>query len=223
MTKVGDEGIKRGSKWFILTAIIVRKDYEQQLLKQMKFITKELNFTTIHWNKIKQYSKRKFIIDNLCNMDFKTIHIMIDTEKMGKSKSERIYPYFLGFLLERVSKYVELNKSKVNIYISSRNNKKSNEDIIEYIESERSKNYVQKELINFIKFVPNSNMILLQLADICCSSLYNALTKNDSKNWYYVIKLKNKIYSKNGKILGYGFKAFPNINTLEYVNILKLK
>ena len=218
----GDEGINRGSEWFILTAIIVRKEYEQELIKRMKFITKELAFSTIHWNKIKLYSQRKFIIDNLNDMDFKIIHIMIDTNKMGKSKSERIYPYFLGFLLERVSRYVDVNNSKANIYISSRNNKKSNKEIIEYIESEKSNNSVQSNLINFIKFVPNANMILLQLADICCSSLYTALTKNDNKSWYYIIRLKDKIYSHNGKILGYGFKAFPNINKLKYMNILKL-
>lgn len=218
----GDEGINRGSRWFILTAILVRKDYEQNLLKTMKNITKELNFKILHWNKIKQYSKRKFIIDNLCNSDFKIIHIMIDTQKMGRSKSERIYPYFLGFLLERVSNLVKINLAKANIFISSRNNKQSNKDIIEYIESERSNNNVKKEFINFIKFVPNANMILLQLADVCCSSLYNALTKNDSKSWYYIIRLKEKIYAQNNKILGYGFKAFPNINKLEYINILKL-
>lgn len=218
----GDEGINRGSRWFILTAIIVRKDCEQNLLKTMKNITKKLNFKFIHWNKIKQYSTRKFIIDNLCNSDFKIIHVMIDTQKMGRSKSERIYPYFLGFLLERVSSLVKMEHAKANIFISSRNNKQSNKDIIEYIESERSNNNVQKELINFIKFVPNANMILLQLADVCCSSLYNALTKNDSKSWYYIIRLKEKIYSQNNKILGYGFKAFPNINKLEYINILKL-
>ena len=217
--KAGDEGIKRGSDWFILTAIIVSKKYEQELVKKMKFITKELGFSTIHWNKIKLYSQRKFIIDNLHDMNFKIIHIMIDTNKMGRSKSERIYPYFLGFLLERVSNYVGINNSKANVYISSRNNKKSNKEIIEYIESEKSNNSVQANLINFIKFVPNANMILLQLADICCSSLYTALTKNDNKSWYYIIRLKDKIYSHNGKILGNGFKAFPNINTIKYMNI----
>lgn len=220
--KVGDEGINRGSRWFILTAIIVRKDLETNLLQKMKFITKSLNFKTIHWNRVHQYSKRKFIIDNLCNENFKIIHVMIDTYKMGKSKSERIYPYFLGFLLERVSKFVISNNAKANIYISSRNNKQSNEDIVEYIESDRSSNDVRKDNINYIKFVPNANMILLQLADICCSSLYNALTKNDTKSWYYIIRLKEKIYSRNNKILGYGFKAFPNIDTLEYINVLKL-
>lgn len=220
--KVGDEGIKRGSEWFVLTAVIIKKDNEKQILNTMRNITTSLNYKFLHWNRIKQYSKRKMIIDEISKEDFTIIHVMIDTTKMGQTKSERIYPYFLGFLLERVCKFIRYRHAVSNIFISSRNNKLSDKEIIQYVQSEKSSNEVDTRYIKSIKFVPNANMRLLQLADICCSSLYNALTKNDSKNWYYVIRLKDKIYSQNGKILGHGFKAFPNIDTVRYLFLLKL-
>ena len=53
--KVGDEGIKRGSKWFILTAVLVHKSYDIQLSNKIIDIKKSLNMKRteqLHWNKI---------------------------------------------------------------------------------------------------------------------------------------------------------------------------
>ena len=41
--KVGDEGIKRGSEWFILTAIIVPKEYDLSLSKKILSIKETMN------------------------------------------------------------------------------------------------------------------------------------------------------------------------------------
>lgn len=65
--KVGDEGIKRGSKWFILTAIIVPKDYDLILSNKIVKIKENMNMNRkdqLHWNRILKYEKKfkSFII-----------------------------------------------------------------------------------------------------------------------------------------------------------------
>ena len=57
--KAGDEGIKRGSEWFILTAIIVPKEYDLTLSNKIVSIKETLNMNRkeqLHWNKILKLS-----------------------------------------------------------------------------------------------------------------------------------------------------------------------
>ena len=212
----GDEGIKRGSEWFILTAIIVPKEYDLTLSNKIVKIKNTMNMgrkEQLHWNKILKYDKKIQIIYDLISENFKIIHVAINTYEINKLKSKDIYPYFMSYLIERVSYYVSNNKGKCNIYISTRNenNKKKNLHLKNALMSKRHYHHINFKCINDIKFIDNRDRNLLQLADVCCSSFAQSIKYNTAQEWEYVLKLIANIWNYKGKIIGYGIKFYPPI------------
>lgn len=214
--KAGDEGIKRGSEWFILTAIIVPKEYDLTLSNKIVSIKKTLNMNRkdqLHWNKILKYYKKIQIIYDLISENFKIIHVAINTYEINKLKSKDLYPYFMSYLIERVSYYVSNNKGKCNIFISTRNenNKTKNEHLRTELMNKRTYHHIAIKCINNIKFIDNRERNLLQLADVCCSSFAQAIKYNTNQEWEYVLKLKSNIWNYKGLMMGYGIKFYPPI------------
>lgn len=223
--KVGDEGIKRGSKWFILTAIIVPQEHDLILSNKIVKIKENMNMNRkeqLHWNKILRYDKKIQIIYDLISENFKIIHIAINTYEIKKLKSKELYPYFMSYLIERVSYYVTNNKGKCNIFISSRNenNKEKNEHLKKELLSKRHYHNIVSKCINDIKFIDNRERNLLQLADVCCSSFAQAIKYNTPQEWEYVLKLKSNIWNYKGLVLNYGIKFYPPIEWFKKFPIL---
>lgn len=214
--KVGDEGIKRGSEWFILTAIIVPKEYDLALSNKIVSIKETMKMNRkdqLHWNKILKYDKKIQIIYDLIAENFKIIHVAINTNEIYKLKSKDIYPYFMSYLIERVSYYVSNNKAKCNIFISTRNenNKEKTEHLKTELMNKRHYHHIDIKCIKDIKFIDNRERNLLQLADVCCSSFAQAIKYNTKQEWEYVLKLKSNIWCYKGLIFGYGIKFYPTI------------
>ena len=226
--KVGDEGIKRGSEWFILTAIIVPKEYDLSLSKKILSIKETMNMQRkdqLHWNKILKYDKKIQIIYDLIAENFKIIHVAINTYEINKLKSKDLYPYFMSYLIERVSYYVSNNKGKCNIFISTRNenSKEKTEHLKNELMNKRSYHHINTKCINNIKFIDNRDRNLLQLADVCCSSFAQAIKYNTSQEWEYVMKLKTNIWNYKGKIIGYGIKFYPPLEYfIKFPELLKV-
>lgn len=225
----GDEGINRGSTWFILTAVIVKENNDLELSNKIVKIKETLNMPRkeqLHWNKILKHDKKIQIISNLINEKFKIIHVAINTYEIKKLQSKDIYPYFMSYLIERVTYYIKSVKSTCNIIISTRNdnNKKKNEFLKCELTNKRSYHNIDITVINDIRFIDNNKRNLLQLADVCCSSFSQAIKYNTNKEWEYVIKLKENLYKPNGELLGCGIKFYPDIEwASKYTNILLLK
>lgn len=214
--KVGDEGIKRGSEWFILTAIIVPKEYDLNLSNKIIKIKETMNMNRkdqLHWNKILKYDKKIQIIYSLISENFKIIHVAINTYQINKLKPKDLYPYFMSYLIERVSYYVTNNKGKCNIFISTRNenNKQKNIYLKNELMNKRKYHRISTKCINDIKFIDNRDRNLLQLADVCCSSFAQAIKYNTAQEWEYVLKLKSNLWSYKGMIISYGIKFYPPI------------
>lgn len=223
--KAGDEGIKRGSEWFILTAIIVPKEYDLTLSNKIVSIKETLNMNRkeqLHWNKILKYDKKIQIIYDLISENFKIIHVAINTYEINKLKSKDLYPYFMSYLIERVSYYVSNNKGKCNIFISTRNenNKIKNEHLRTELMNKRTYHHIAIKCINNIKFIDNRERNLLQLADVCCSSFAQAIKYNTNQEWEYVLKLKSNIWNYKGLIMGYGIKFYPPIEWFSCFSML---
>lgn len=224
----GDEGINRGSKWFILTAIIVPKEYDIKLSQKIIDIKTSMNMDRkdqLHWNKILKYDKKIKIIYNLVAEKFKIIHVAINTSEINKLKSKDIYPYFMSYLIERVTYYIEKNKGKCNIIISTRhdNNKEKNEYLKTELTNARSYHHIKTSYINSIKFIDNRDRNLLQLADVCCSSFAQAIKYNQDEYWEYVLKLKSNIWNYNNKIIGNGIKFYPDFDWfIEFPKLIEL-
>lgn len=179
----------------------------------------------LHWNKILKYDKKIQIIYDLIAENFKIIHVAINTYEINKLKSKDLYPYFMSYLIERVSYYVSNNKGKCNIFISTRNenSKEKTEHLKTELINKRPYHHINTKCINNIKFIDNRERNLLQLADVCCSSFAQAIKYNTPQEWEYVMKLKSNIWNYKGVIIGYGIKFYPPLDYfIKFPEILKI-
>lgn len=206
----GDEGIKRGSDWFILTAIIVKKEKDLELSKVIDNIKLSLEMgvqSQLHWNSVKGFPNKKMIIDTISKYDFTIINILINTKEIASLPTKKIYGFYCGYLFERITSFLNRN-DKININISSRGNLKKDE-LLRYLKDHKDRYKINFDKILKVKIYPNSQKKLLQLADCCCSSLGQALKYNDSSHKYYVKKLSNKFYRHNNILKNHGIKIVP--------------
>lgn len=209
----GDEGINRGSKYFILTAIIVDKAKDLEISKVVDKIKTNIEIdikSQLHWNKIKGFPNKKMIMEEVQKSELTIINIIIDTTKIKFIHSTDMYNYFSGYLFERICWYVSSNNGIANINISSRGNLKK-ENLIDFLNNRNNTKFkIDGSKIKEIKIYPNSQKKLLQLADCCCSSLGQALKYSNETHFQYIKYLKSKFYDYKGKYLGYGLKYVPS-------------
>ncbi len=69
--EAGDLGIGRGTRWFVLTAVVVKKEHEPQIRARMNTIKARLNVREIHLRKIAEFNKRAFIVHELRDQEFR--------------------------------------------------------------------------------------------------------------------------------------------------------
>jgi len=208
----GDEGINRGSKFFILTAILVEKEKDLGISKCVDVIKENLEInikSQLHWNTIKGYPNKLMIMSNINEMNITIINIIIDTTKIRFINTSDIYNHFSGYLYERICWFVRDRNAIANINVSSRGENLSKIKLINFLKNNNEKFKIDYSRIKDIKIYPNSQKKLLQLADCCCSALGQALKYNDNKHLKYIGYLKDKLYKYNNKYLGYGFKYVP--------------
>lgn len=106
-----------------------------------------------------------------------------------------------------ISSRGNLSKTKLSKYLNNNNHKKFN---------------IDSSLIKKIKIIPNERKKMLQLADCCCSELFQALKYNDKTHFVYIDKIKNRLYKVDGNLLSYGLKIVPkNCQCIELMNFIK--
>ena len=224
----GDEGINKGSKYFILTAIIVKKEKDLEISKEVDNIKSNLEMnikSQLHWKLIKGYPNRKMIMETIRDLDITIINVIVDTKCIKMIPSNNIYNYFSGYLYERICWLMEENKGVSNINISARGNL-SKKSLSNYLNSNNHKKFeIDSTKIKSIKIIPNERKKLLQLADCCCSALFQSLKYNDSTHFKYIKEIKSKLYCKNNKLISYGLKLVPSDseaielkNLINYIN-----
>jgi len=224
----GDEGVKRGTEWLILTAVIVEKEKDLAISKSISDIKTVLNIPPhkpFHWKLIrnKHTSKKRLVIDRIAKEDFHYINIVVNTYDLEniQASSKILYNYFCRFLIERITWYVDENSGTVKIIFSNRSNT-SWDDLEEYISNLCSTGQceIRDEVITDIEIYETVQKKMLQFADACSSSLGEALNK-DIYGYFderYILKLNDKLYRRNGKLLSYGLKIFPDKYLKKYFN-----
>lgn len=219
----GDEGINKGSKFFILTALVIEQEKDLEISKAVDKIKNNLEMNLkkqLHWKLIKGMPNKKMIMDVVSNLDLTIINIIVDTSSIKFIPPKNLYNFFSGYLYERICWFMNDNNGLANINIISRGNL-SKKILSDYI---NSKNHVKFDIdakkIKQIKIIPNEQKKLLQLADCCCSALFQSLKFNDELHFDYVLRIKNKIYCKNKKIFSYGLKLVPNGSNATELNSL---
>lgn len=209
----GDEGINKGLKYFILTAIIVEKEKDLTVSKSVDDIKTNLEMnikSQLHWKLINGYPNKKMIMETIKNLDIKIINIIVDTKCIKMIPSNNIYNFFSGYLYERICWYMNENNGVANINISSRGNL-SKKALSDYLNSNNHKKFeIDNSKIKSIKIIPNERKKLLQLADCCCSALFQALKYNNEIHFNYIKQIKNKLYRKGKNLISYGLKLVPS-------------
>lgn len=224
----GDEGINKGSKYFILTAIIVKRTKDLETSRVVDKIKENLEMdkkSQLHWKLLKGLPNKNMIMTLVSNLDIKIVNVIIDTRCIKVIPSNSIYNYFSGYLYERICWYMNKINGLANINISSRGNL-SKTKLNAYLNNKNHKKFnIDTSRIKGIKIIPNGRKKLLQLADCCCSALFQALKYNNKTHYEYINKIKDKLYIKNNNLLSYGLKLVPSnskatelYNLIEYLN-----
>lgn len=224
----GDEGINKGSKYFILTAIIVKRTKDLETSRVVDKIKENLEMdkkSQLHWKLLKGLPNKNMIMTLVSNLDIKIVNVIIDTRCIKVIPSNSIYNYFSCYLYERICWYMNKINGLANINISSRGNL-SKTKLNAYLNNKNHKKFnIDTSRIKEIKIIPNGRKKLLQLADCCCSALFQALKYNNKTHYEYINKIKDKLYIKNNNLLSYGLKLVPSnskatelYNLIEYLN-----
>ncbi len=211
--EAGDEGINKGSKYFILTALIVDKENDLEIAKKVDIIKENLGMnkkSQLHWKLLKGFSNKETIMKIVRSSDIIIINVIVDTKSIKFIPSNNIYNFFSGYLYERICWYMNEKNGIANINISSRGNL-SKKKLSDYLNSNNHKKFnIEVNRIKSIKIMQNERKRLLQLADCCCSALFQALKYNDNTHFNYVFIKKNKIYRRYNNYLSYGLKLVPD-------------
>lgn len=160
------------------------------------------------------------IMDMVSKLDVTIINIIVNTSSIKFLPSKDIYNYFSGYLFERICWFVNEKKAIANINISSRGNL-SKKKLSEYINKKNhDKVNIDASKIKSIKIIPNERKKLLQLADCCCSALFQSLKYHNDSHFEYISKIKNKLYSRKNNLLSYGLKLVPTGSDSAELNAL---
>ena len=93
----GDEGINKGSKYFILTAIIVTKEKDLEISRAVDLIKENLEMprkTQLHWKLLKGMPNKRMIMNIVSELDITIINVIIDTKCIQFIPSNNIYNFF---------------------------------------------------------------------------------------------------------------------------------
>lgn len=221
--EAGDEGFKfecnlgRGSsRFFVLSAIIVKQELDQKLASVVNELKKILKYqekdihSPLHFYKM-SHEKRKVCVNQLEQFkEFTVISVVFQKESLKEPLKVKsvLYNYACKILLEKVSIFLKSNNAKANFIFEHRRNTHYDE-----LETYMRKVIDCEQYVNSIKPLTKSQSKCLQLADIVASSTYQAFEPNqydgDVEPSYYM-KFSNNIFVYNNKCLGYGLKLFPS-------------
>ena len=220
--EAGDLGIGKGSDWFILSGVLINKQDEPQIRDTIKNIRSKLNINEIHFRKMVSFDKKSYAVSELTRCKFEYIVIIVDTNKITLPKlyseyTERpsilSYNHICRYLIERVSWLLRDTGRVADIVLSSRGTSRDN-DLIAYIKDKLIPfhgNQVENYFGN-ISAKSAASWDMLQLADVCATSMYNMHQLN-GLNFItpcYTYKLQSHLYRHNGKVLKYGIKYYDD-------------
>ena len=218
----GDLGIGKGCDWSILSGVFIDKQEEPQIRETIKNIRIKLNINEIHFRKMASFDKKSYAVSELSKCHFEYIAIIADTNKINLSKlyaeySEKpsilSYNHICRYLLERASWLLRDSNRVADIVLSSRGTSRD-ADLIAYIKNKLipfNDNQIEN-CFGTITAKPASSWDMLQLADVCATSMYNMHQRNGLGfiTPCYAYRLRAHLYRHNGKLLKYGMKYYDD-------------
>jgi len=221
----GDAGIGgKGTKWFIITAMIVNAKEASELGETYIKIRNKIKIgqtKPLHWTSL-SHPRKKALIDILKEKDFSFCSVIVDTEHVDivntypKLSGRRLYHYSFRQLVERVTWYCDDRGYKVRIFPENQSGVSYYElkSYLEYIQKEPDCQ-IRKDCILDVKPKAKTQSNLLQLVDSLCGAVRDAVEyKFDTIEESYLMELKEKLYRRGDKLFGYGIKFMPHRSEL---------
>lgn len=213
----GDLGYRTGTKWFVISAVIVDKEKEKSIRQTMNAIKNRLNVQEIHLRRISDYYRRAYLVRELNNEEFTYINVIADTDNLDCSKivsPATAYNYLCRMLLERVSCFLRDTNRTADIVLSARGTSRDRE-LIQYVKAEFvpcGNNRIKSGVFGIVTAKTANSWDMLQLADVCATTTFLAYEINGwgFRTPCFFRVLNNHIYKNNGKIEGYGIKYFTD-------------
>lgn len=213
--EAGDLGINRGTTWFVLSGVIVEKRDETHIRATINSIKTRLNIQEIHLRKISDFNKRAFIVSELSGEPFTYMNVLVDTTKFDLSRipdSNVAYNYICKYLRQRISSFLESTGKTADIVLSARGTKRDGE-LIQYITEKLlpyPTNRIDAAVFGKVSAKPASSWDLLQLADVCATTIFLTYEINGFGfcTPCFSLALQEHLYRKNGRLDSYGIKFF---------------
>ncbi len=211
----GDLGAHKGTQWFVLTAVVVSKSDEVRIRTKMAQIKAKLNVMEIHLKNIRNYYKRAYIVRELGEEPFTYMNVLVDTTKFDSSKIPSpviAYNYICKYLLQRVSWYLTENHKTADLVLSARGTSRDG-DLLHYISDKLlpyPSNGIESTAFGTISAKAASSWDLLQLADVCATTLFLTYEVNEYGfcTPCFSLALRDHLYKKNDRLDSYGIKFF---------------
>lgn len=230
--EAGDLGFGCGTKWFVLTAVIVDKKKEPEIRKKMSQIKTTLNVNEIHLRKIRDFMKKAYIAKQLATEDFVYTNVLVDTTKFDVTKIPTpiiAYNYGCKYLLQRVSWYLRDSGKTADIVLSARGTSRDGE-LIAYIKDKLlpyAYNDVDADRFEKISAKAAGSWDLLQLADVCATTLFNAYEPNSLGFCVpcFSFALSDHLYrnKRTSRLDTYGIKFFTQEMKPDVTELRKLR
>lgn len=226
--EAGDLGINRGTQWFVLTAVIVKKEHESKIRSKMNEIKNKLNIREIHLRRINDFYKRAYIVRELNDEEFVYMNVLVDTKQLDPAKlpdAAITYNYMCKYLLQRVSWYLEEHKLIGDIVLSARGTSRDGE-LIAYINEKLlpfAYNQINPSCFDKVSAKTAGQWDLLQLADVCATTMFYTYEINGFSFCVpcFSETLSLHLYCRNGKVDSYGVKFFRNEMKPDIVELRK--
>ena len=229
----GDEGFRfhhGSSEWFVLAAVITRKETDLDTVKLVDAVRRKLgkpDKKPLHFRDLKHEQRLPFI-DEIARADLRTIIVLVHKPTLNEPEKfqerYRLYFYSVRYLFERISWYCRDHKTRhdsgdgsAEIIFSNRSGM-SYDELKQYIRLLKNQigffdvrieqSIIREDMIT--AYSPGRRMGL-QIADAVASGFFYAVqsTRYGFTEDRYVKMLKPIIYHRRGRHLGYGLKLWP--------------
>lgn len=215
--EAGDLGVNKGTRWFVLSGVIVNKADEPKIRATMERIRLRLNIREIHMQKIKEFMKRAFVVRELNGENFTYMNVLVDTTKFDSTKipsALTTYNYVCKYLLERVSSCLKETNRVADIVLSARGTSRDGE-LINYIQEKLLPypfNWIDWDVFDKVEAKTAPTWDMLQLADVCATTMFLTYEINPMGFCVpcFTHMLHDHLYQRNGNIDSYGIKFFAS-------------
>lgn len=212
--EAGDLGSNRGTRWFVLSAVIVDKSDEPIIRSKMESLKNRLNIKTIHLRDIKDFYKRALITKVADDFRFTYVNVITDTNLLDPERlsANAAYNFQCKILLERVSWFLKDTGRTADIVLSARGTSRDSE-LTAYITDKLlpyPHNNIESSYIRKVSAKSAGSWDLLQLADICATTTFLAHEINACgfRTPCFLRALQHHLYNRSGEVMSYGLKYY---------------